>query len=243
MSENGIEVATGIVPTPKIGPGEAGPLSIDFGTTPHDPEREYLVTLSARTNVATELVSLDHEVAWDQFEVQAATPRTSCSPDLPLSLGRSDEFWTVTGRGFSIRFSRRTGEIDLFRFHGRDLMLAGPQPNFWRPPTDNDLGNGMHEWAAVWQAAGPGRRLLSTSAVAESGNLVTVTSAYDLPSVSAKLTMRYEVNGGDTSWGRLVHPEYTIPAEDQHFGYWLIPFNSLEIDPNEVAGHYGLVAP
>ncbi|MBL4641997.1 MAG: hypothetical protein JKY44_00255 [Flavobacteriaceae bacterium] len=27
------------------------------------------------------------------------------------------------------------------------------RPNFWRPPTDNDLGNGMPTWAKVWQEA------------------------------------------------------------------------------------------
>jgi beta-galactosidase len=32
--------------------------------------------------------------------------------------------------------------------------------------------------------------------------------------------------GGDTSWGRLVHEEYTIDATSRTYGYWLVPFDS-----------------
>ncbi len=41
--------------------------------------------------------------------------------------------------------------------------------------------------------------------------------------------------GGDTSWGRLVHEEYTIPAGEQQYGFWLIPFDAREIDPGDLA--------
>jgi len=41
--------------------------------------------------------------------------------------------------------------------------------------------------------------------------------------------------GGDTSWGRPVHPEYTIPADDHRLRYRLIPFDRRELDPGEVA--------
>ncbi len=49
--------------------------------------------------------------------------------------------------------------------------------------------------------------------------------------------------GGDTSWGRLVHEEYTIPPEEQRYGFWLIPFDGREIDPADLARYFGLSAP
>jgi len=31
--------------------------------------------------------------------------------------------------------------------------------------------------------------------------------------------------GGDTSWGRLVHAQYTIPAKSYQYGFTLVPFS------------------
>jgi beta-galactosidase len=36
--------------------------------------------------------------------------------------------------------------------------------------------------------------------------------------------------GGDTSWGRLVHAQYTIPAKNYQYCFSLIPFNVKETD-------------
>ena len=61
------------------------------------------------------------------------------------------------------------------------MLLSGPTPNFWLPPTDNDLGNGMPEWAAPWQAAGPGKRLLSLTHFPGEGNSAVVQAEFELP--------------------------------------------------------------
>jgi beta-galactosidase len=34
--------------------------------------------------------------------------------------------------------------------------------------------------------------------------------------------------GGDTSWGRLVHKQYTIPAKDHRYQFTLIPLSALK---------------
>ena len=30
--------------------------------------------------------------------------------------------------------------------------------------------------------------------------------------------------GGDTSWGRLVHDEYTLPVQEYKYSFWMVPF-------------------
>ena len=34
--------------------------------------------------------------------------------------------------------------------------------------------------------------------------------------------------GGDTSWGRMVHEEYTIPIKTYHYSFRIIPFEYIE---------------
>ena len=62
--------------------------------------------------------------------------------------------WVVSSKDFEVKFSKASGFISHYEFRGVSMIEQGPQPNFWRAPTDNDLGNGMHEWAAVWKDAG-----------------------------------------------------------------------------------------
>ncbi|MFK7949945.1 MAG: beta-galactosidase domain 4-containing protein, partial [Saprospiraceae bacterium] len=45
----------------------------------------------------------------------------------------------------------RFGRFDLNNVHQLKSQL---QPNFWRPPNDNDFGNGMPERCAIWRNAG-----------------------------------------------------------------------------------------
>ena len=41
--------------------------------------------------------------------------------------------------------------------------------------------------------------------------------------------------GGDTSWGRLVHAQYTIPAQSYQYGFTLVPFSATKIKPAALA--------
>jgi beta-galactosidase len=41
--------------------------------------------------------------------------------------------------------------------------------------------------------------------------------------------------GGDTSWGRLVHAQYTIPAKDYQYRFTLVPFNQATNNIAELA--------
>ena len=36
----------------------------------------------------------------------------------------------------------------------KEFLVNGPQADFWRPPTDNDYGNGMDNRLSVWKDAG-----------------------------------------------------------------------------------------
>ena len=64
-------------------------------------------------------------------------------------------------------------------------------PNFWRAPTDNDFGASLQNKYRVWKK--PELKLTSFSKNLING-LVQVKANYDIPSVSAKLILSYEIN-------------------------------------------------
>ncbi len=192
LHANGVEHARGALPTPALAPGEDAPLVVDWEASSPPPNAELFLTLSAMTRRADGLLPLGHEVACEQFLVRPTVATPPPAPAGELTLEETPTHWRVSSADFHVALSRASGLIEEFTVSGRTLLLAGPTPNFWRPPTDNDLGNGMHEWGAPWREAGPSRVLESARAWRE-GGLVHVEARFALPAVSGKLTLRHSV--------------------------------------------------
>ena len=49
--------------------------------------------------------------------------------------------------------------------------------------------------------------------------------------------------GGDTSWGRPVHEEYTIPAESQRYRFRLIPYDGTDSWAAKIVESYRVTSP
>jgi beta-galactosidase len=80
-------------------------------------------------------------------------------------------------------------------FRGAELIRSGPVPDFWRAPTDNDLGNRMPARLAIWRRAGADRRIASVTAVVLSPTAVAVTIESVLQAGDSPHTARYTVSG------------------------------------------------
>lgn len=79
--------------------------------------------------------------------------------------------------------------------HDAIAITHGPvSPNFWRAPTDNDLGNGMHEWASLWKDASENYKsqLEGEPVVSEAGISFSVT--YLLPNNIADFGIDYTLH-------------------------------------------------
>lgn len=156
ISANGKEVNKGYLTNVKILPQEKTLIKLPVSAFPFQSDKEYILKISALQKTATSLIPVNHEIAWEQF--LWPMEKTSQQPDVedlpPLKLTTSTEHMTISGNNFSLHLEASSGEISQFIYRGNELLMATPKPNFWRPPTDNDLGNGMHKWAAVWKNAG-----------------------------------------------------------------------------------------
>ena len=68
-------------------------------------------------------------------------------------VNETDNEIVITGKDFEILFFKKTATIDSWIFQGKNILLRGPKPNFWRTPTDNDFGNKMPKRMSVWKHA------------------------------------------------------------------------------------------
>jgi len=193
LTADGKAVADGISEDLGIAAGSSAMIRL-WDTLPGQvPGHEYHLTLQLISPDARGILPAGHEYASVQFEVPnlagVAEPSEPASGSVDLQ--QTDRTLTVSGEGFTYGFKRETGLLSSIRFDGQELMLQAMAPSFWRAPTDNDFGNYMQVWAAVWHDAGANRRLLSFSNDKAKNGSVTVSANYAFDDANGQEVARW----------------------------------------------------
>lgn len=193
LEADGMLIHEGYIQMPSVSPGETGEVSIDLaGQLPED-GREVFVTLMAKTRSSDPLIPIGHEVAFGQFQLVEKT-WAEAETVFPERFDVSENENTVSflSGNTVITFDKTTGWLTAYDIHGHALLKQPLKPNFWRAPTDNDLGNNMQEWAAVWQTAAS-RLRLKTFTVDDVSGLFQVNASYELPDMDGELLLTYRL--------------------------------------------------
>ncbi len=157
-------------------------------------DAECILQVSLHQKNDTPLLSKGYEIAWDQFVIQkgiTAIPKLTYTNDLEIN--KRDEIVEIKNRLVSIQLDSNTGEI-LNWIHDENTVTNQPiRPNFWRPPTDNDLGNGMPKWAKIWQNATYGYKANLFKAPQKDAKGIGYQVVYTLPDNQAKVNVAYHL--------------------------------------------------
>ncbi|MEM7085276.1 MAG: glycoside hydrolase family 2 TIM barrel-domain containing protein [Bacteroidota bacterium] len=117
------------------------------------PGGEYILEVSLIQKEASALLPSGHEVAWDQFILQKGEKVQRKSSEGEFSIISSEAHVLIKNNQTELSIDSKSGEIISWIYSGNEITNQPIRPNFWRPPTDNDLGNGMDKWAKIWQVA------------------------------------------------------------------------------------------
>ena len=184
LMEDGKVIQSGIFAPEElnIAPLEEGILTAAFTTPEFKPGAEYFLNVSFNLKEDTSWAKAGHEVAKEQFYLPFNVPKADASEAEmePLTVEEADAAVNVEGKDFDLVFNKKTGTIDSFRFNGIDLIKNGPVPNFWRAPTDSDLGFYSQLEMADWRYAGEDRTVTDVTVKKETDR-VTFTVSAELP--------------------------------------------------------------
>jgi beta-galactosidase len=247
---NGRVIASGPVPEIDLAPRQEKTLSLGLPALAAEPGVEYFLNVSFALKRETPWAPRGHEIAWEQWPLTLpATPPAfagvaspagyGAAPSAPLWIAEDGPVTRITGREFAIVFDRLNGVMLSYSFRGVKLLERGPLPDFWRAPTDNDLG----AWKALgnaarkdrsldivaWKTAGPGWTVTDAQVkrVDETSAMITVEAA--LPRVGGALTMTYEIRGtGEMTVGSSYRPGPGPVAMMPRFGMELVASPGLE---------------
>ncbi|MGW7551574.1 glycoside hydrolase family 2 TIM barrel-domain containing protein [Streptomyces rimosus] len=185
VTRDGERIEHGTLPAPQAAPGQETTVRIPF-TRPERPApgAEYWLNLSFVLRHATSWADAGHSVAAEQLALpwHAPAPAEPSPAGLPpLRLTESDRAVTVTGRDLELVLDKASGTLSAYRHRGRALLTAGPVPNFWRGPTDNDIGRDAHKSLRTWREAGAKRTVTRVKTAQPSAAEVSIEVTATLP--------------------------------------------------------------
>lgn len=227
LLENGKAVREETVGRIHVAPQQKASYRIDPGSFADD--KEYILLVQLLTNKKTGLLKKGHELAFGEialtgFKSEPLVRHAVMLPAIQKAGGR----FIIKNDKFRLTIDEKTGEIKQWSING-DLITNQPlQPDFWRPPTDNDLGNGMQDWARVWRDATykASSSLVRDPHVTKDG--IAYGVSYHLRGNIARVSVSYTV----TATGSLMVDYHLIPLKDNlpdipRLGMYLILPNSF----------------
>ncbi|MFO7999937.1 MAG: glycoside hydrolase family 2 TIM barrel-domain containing protein, partial [Marinilabilia sp.] len=146
-----------------------------------DPGREYYLTVKAVLKEDDGLVPANTMLAAEQFKLPIDIPANEETETLPdLTHEKDEDLLTINGEGFSVIFDMAKGEMTSFKSNNNEFLQKGPEPVFWRAPTDNDFGNDMPVRSRIWRKAGETRELRDSDIQEVENGKIELTFRYDL---------------------------------------------------------------
>ena len=195
---DGQTVAEGLLPKLGVEPGETAEATIPLGGLAAKPGVEYWLMVSYGLSASKPWAPKGHVVAWTQFAlpiVTAAVPKLDVATMPTLQLEQNDSAITVSGANFKVMISKNRGVITSWESGGGALLARPFEPNFWRVPIDNDIGNQMPKRLGVWRTAGELRTIASVTATQANPSLVRIEARSHLSAGGAAYSNIYRIYG------------------------------------------------
>lgn len=188
---DGKKISEGTISDPDIPPQQTRTWSIPV---PQQPEnREMVLRVELITPKAQGVLPREHELAFEQFVLKPWQPISPSLAGNPVHIERNDLGYLIQGTNWKMLLDKESGDILEWSFAGEQITTSPIRPNFWRPPTDNDLGNGMHQWAAIWKKATTVNHSRLISRPKKRSGRVDFAVHYTFPEKMSDVTLEYQI--------------------------------------------------
>ena len=202
LAADGKVMQSGAVSDVNAGPQETAEVVLDYDQSMVDGSHEWMLNVYWKLKKSEQLLPAGHIVAYNQIALtDYAYPdlamENASESNLPVEkpvIRENDKFYLiVSGEKFVIDFSRTTGFITYYEYKGKPMLEEDTdiRPNFWRAPTDNDMGANLQNKMAIWKT--PNFKLRTLKSSMEDG-LAKVEASYYISETQTVLSMTYLIN-------------------------------------------------
>ena len=202
LEEDGVETQNGTIADLDV----AAQQTKNF-TIPYDKSKikgkEVFLNIDFRLKEAEPLLTAGQVMAYAQLPV---VTKQACCGDCSKMLAqghgkkkmklaaKKNNVVAVTTPNLTFKIDRSTGLISEYAYNGKSLLGEGGtlKPNFWRAPTDNDMGAGLQKKFKAWK--NPQMNLKNIDVKKDKKtNSVTILTSFDMPEVQGQMDITYVV--------------------------------------------------
>jgi beta-galactosidase len=153
MLENGLEIEKGTaIALTGIAPGQSKVITLPAKTRQKS-GNEYFLNVTYELKQAEPFLEAGYVMAYDQFELTTPVVLNQVQSKGELKTSTKDGVCVVSGGDFTLTFDLKAGVLKSYVLKGQPMLENGPQPSFWRAPTDNDIGAGFNKNMRMWRNA------------------------------------------------------------------------------------------
>ena len=202
LQADGEIVRKGMVGKLNVAPQQTATVQLGYTMDDICQDKELLLNIMFKLKKAESLLPAGHVVAKKQLTILpyktpdlaiSNMPNSNIKVCAPTVIENDVNYLIVEGEHFRLDFDKHDGYLCKYEINGRQLLNEGSKltPNFWRAPTDNDVGAGLQKKYAAWKNTGIYLNELEQKV---ENDLVIVNSEYTMEAVKAKLYLTYTIN-------------------------------------------------
>ena len=156
LLQDGQLTSKGTIEGVRLAPQDSTLITIPVKTS-LSKDHEYFLNLAYTLREAEPLLEKGYSIAAEQFFISERTPVVAAVNGKAgnLQVTENTKQLTLQGKDFTIGFDLDKGLLSNYTLKGQQLLQQGPQPAFWRAPTDNDIGAGynrsLRNWRNAWE--------------------------------------------------------------------------------------------
>ena len=204
LIEDGVETQNGTIADIDVAPHQTKTFTLPYDLT-QAKGKEIFLNIDFRLKKAEPLMEAGQIVAYNQLVVKAKKCDKQCAANqaetgkvknvkTKFTDKKGEQDITVSTADLTVKVNRTTGLISEYTYQGKSFLGEGGtlKPNFWRAPTDNDMGAGMQKKFKVWK--NPKMELSGiTVEKNKKANTYTICANYNMPEVMGKLELIYQI--------------------------------------------------
>ena len=202
LEEDGVETQNGTIADLDVPAQQTRTFTIPYDRSKIT-GKEVFLNIDFRLKNAEPLLTAGQVVAYAQLPVVTKQAcEGGCSKMLAEGHGKKkmklaakkDNVIAVTTPNLTFKLDRTTGLISEYAYNGKSMLGEGGtlKPNFWRAPTDNDMGANLQKKFKVWKH--PQMNLKNIDVKKDKkANTVTIVTSFDMPEVQGQMDITYLV--------------------------------------------------
>ena len=202
LEEDGVETQNGTIADLDVPAQQTRTYTIPYDRSKIT-GKEVFLNIDFRLKNSEPLMTAGQVVAYAQLPV---VTKQACDGDCSKMLAeghgkkkmklaaKKDNVVAVTTPNLTFKLDRTTGLISEYAYNGKSMLGEGGtlKPNFWRAPTDNDMGANFQKKFKVWK--NPQMNLKNIDVKKDKkANTVTIVTSFDMPEVQGQMDITYLV--------------------------------------------------